>query len=254
MPRQTLLFVIASTILPTATSFEATCAFGVYAPGVVPLRVVLAERHEHEVRHRAVAVHLLELLDEAIRARVVAGARRLRAGGTLLDLRIAGRCSKRVLRTSATPRRLPMPKVFTFRPFCRASSQMYGVDCSWMPPPVSSAAVPRVAERPGALRELGRVGRRRPGLAVLRDFAAAVEVVEQHELLGERVLVRRDVAAEERQARIAVALLQIAEHLIVGAVLFHDEEDVLDRRRLADLRRNHRVARRRPSVSSSVSR
>ena len=26
---QTLLFVIASTILPTATSFDATCAFGV---------------------------------------------------------------------------------------------------------------------------------------------------------------------------------------------------------------------------------
>ena len=100
-------------------------------------------------------------------------------------------------------------------------------------------AVLRVAQRPRALGELGRVGRRRPGLAVLRDFAAAIQVVEQHELLGQRVLVRRDVAAEERQARVAVALLQVAEHLIVGAVLFHDEEHVLDRRALADLGGNH---------------
>ncbi len=100
-------------------------------------------------------------------------------------------------------------------------------------------AVSRVAQRPRALREIGRVGRRRPGLAVLRHFAAAIQVVEQHELLGQRVLVRRDVAAEQRQARIAVALLEIAEHLIVGAVLFHDEQDVLDRR-----------AARRPSWES----
>ena len=102
----------------------------------------------------------------------------------------------------------------------------------------------RVAQGPRALREVGRVGRRRPGLAILRHFAAAVEVVEQDELLGQRVLVRRDVAAEQRQARIAVALLQIAEHLIVGAVLFHDEEHVLDRRACADRRRNHGVRRR----------
>jgi hypothetical protein len=57
------------------------------------------------------------------------------------------------------------------------------------------------------------------------------------------MLVRRDVAAEQRQAGIAVALFEIAKHLIVGAVLFHDEEDVGDRRALADFRRNHRRRR-----------
>src|SRR5262249_56120518 len=33
----TRLFVTASTILPTAASLDATCDFGAYAPGAVPL-------------------------------------------------------------------------------------------------------------------------------------------------------------------------------------------------------------------------
>src|SRR5262249_14663077 len=93
-------------------------------------------------------------------------------------------------------------------------------------------AVLRITERPCTLSEFGRVGRGRPGLTVLRYFTAAIQVVEQHELLGQRVLVRRDIPPEERQGRIAVPLFQIAVHLVVSAVLFHDEQDVLYRRSL----------------------
>ena len=45
-------------------------------------------------------------------------------------------------------------------------------------------------------------------------------------------MIRRNALAEDRQRRVAAALRQIAEHLIVRAVLLHDVEDVLDRRRL----------------------
>ena len=58
--------------------------------------------------------------------------------------------------------------------------------------------------------------------------AGGIEVVEQHELLGQPVLVRRHVFAEHHQRRIAVALLHVAQHLIVGAVLLDDEDHVLD--------------------------
>ena len=40
------------------------------------LCVILADRHEHEVRHRAVPIHLLELLNETIGAGEVAQTRR----------------------------------------------------------------------------------------------------------------------------------------------------------------------------------
>ena len=49
----------------------------------------------------------------------------------------------------------------------------------------------------------------------------------------ERVRVRRDVATVHHERRIARALADVAEHLVVGAVLADDEDDVLDRRRLA---------------------
>ena len=54
-------------------------------------------------------------------------------------------------------------------------------------------------------------------------------MVEQREALRERVRVRRDVVAEQGQLRVAVAARVVAEDLVVGAVLAHDVEDVLDR-------------------------
>ena len=62
----------------------------------------------------------------------------------------------------------------------------------------------------------------------------AIGVVEQHELAHHLVLVRRDLLAEDAEVRVAVALLHIAEDLVVGAVLLDDVDDVLEDARLAD--------------------
>ena len=47
-------------------------------------------------------------------------------------------------------------------------------------------------------------------------------------------MVGGDVLAEDAERRVAVALGQIAEHLVVGAVLLDDIDDVLEDARLAD--------------------
>ena len=58
-------------------------------------------------------------------------------------------------------------------------------------------------------------------------------MIEQHELIRQRVRVGRHVPAVHDERRIARALADVAEHLIVGAVLADDEDHVLDRRRLS---------------------
>src|SRR5579872_1736311 len=45
------------------------------------------------------------------------------------------------------------------------------------------------------------------------------------------MVVWRDVATVHDELRITIALRHIAEHLVVGAVLFHNEKDVLDAER-----------------------
>ena len=81
-------------------------------------------------------------------------------------------------------------------------------------------------------------------MAVVADLGVDVEVVERCERRRERVGIRRHIFAEERQRRIAVRLRQVAEHLVVGAVLANDVEDVLDRRRA---RRRGAGSARRPA-------
>ncbi len=49
------------------------------------------------------------------------------------------------------------------------------------------------------------------------------------------MMVRRQLLREETELRFAVAFGHVAEHLIVGAVLLHNVDDVLDRRFVADL-------------------
>ena len=71
-------------------------------------------------------------------------------------------------------------------------------------------------------------GGRGPEVAVDRGLGVRVHVVEQREAPGERVGVRGDPVAEQRELGIAVAARVVAQHLVVGAVLAHDVEDVLD--------------------------
>ncbi|MEJ7654537.1 MAG: hypothetical protein WKH64_15020 [Chloroflexia bacterium] len=102
------------------------------------------------------------------------------------------------------------------------------------------AAVERVGadESAESLFEVVRdVRLRRPLVAVCGESAAHVRVVEERELPRELVVVRRDLAAEHRKARVALAAWLVPEKLIVRAVLLDDVEDVLDSGGIADLHR-----------------
>jgi len=68
-------------------------------------------------------------------------------------------------------------------------------------------------------------------MAIEADRAASVEIVEQHVLLGQGVVIRSDLTAVEDQLGVPIAFGDIAEDLVVGAVFLDDEEDVLDAER-----------------------
>ena len=61
-------------------------------------------------------------------------------------------------------------------------------------------------------------------MAVGRQRALVVEVVEDAEAIGQRVLVWRHLLAELASGRVAVALAEVAEDLVVGPVLLDDHE------------------------------
>ena len=67
---------------------------------------------------------------------------------------------------------------------------------------------------------------RAPGPTVAAGFAGVVEVVEQYEALRQGVLARCNVVAEQHETWIAIALRQVAQHLIVGAILLDDVDHV----------------------------
>ena len=65
-------------------------------------------------------------------------------------------------------------------------------------------------------------------MPVAGDFAAVVEVVENAKLPRQLVLVGRDVFAVHHQRRIAVRLADVAEELVVGAVLLDHVDHVMN--------------------------
>ena len=190
--------------------------------------VVLAQAHDDEPGQVAVLLELAELLEE--------DRRRCRCRGTALP-------------ALATPK---SGQMWPTRPGTRPSIR--NEPSGWLTrravlavaaigQAVAGAGVPEVARRgvgevavvvvvdaraarvgqgpvPGDV--VGVVRHRRPGVAVGRDVAVAVEVVEQDELLGQLVVVGRDLAAEHHQRRVAVAPGDVAEDLVVGPVLLDD--------------------------------
>ncbi len=94
---------------------------------------------------------------------------------------------------------------------------------------VLAAVVVPVAERPGFFHEIGRIGAHRPFMAVGADFGIHIEVVQEHKFARELMMVRRDAFGEETQTGSAVALWQVAQHLIVGPVLLDDVNAIFDR-------------------------
>ena len=116
-----------------------------------------------------------------------------------------------------------------------------------MPPfEVVAAAAVGVVGRPVLLDVV--VGHRggRPVVAVGAHLGVGVEVVEEHEPLGELMMVGRDVPAEEHERGIPVPCRQVAQDLVVGPVLLDDVDHVLDERRVPDPP-GDRVGRRVPS-------
>ena len=105
---------------------------------------------------------------------------------------------------------------------------------------VVGTATPGVVLRPVLDDVVGDGARRRPVVAVDRGLGVGVDVIEQREAPHEGVHVGREVLAEQGQIGVAVATRIVAEHLVVGAVLPHDVEDVLDRAAGSDRRPGRR--------------
>src|SRR6185436_18125509 len=65
-------------------------------------------------------------------------------------------------------------------------------------------------------------------MAVLRDLAVAIKIVENHRFAGKLMTIGRNVFSEQGQIRIAIAFSQVAEDLVKSAILANDVEHVLD--------------------------
>ena len=65
-------------------------------------------------------------------------------------------------------------------------------------------------------------------MPVRAHVAIDVEVIEEHKFACQLVMVGADVFLEETERRIALALSDIAQHLIVAAIFFDDIEHMLD--------------------------
>ena len=75
-------------------------------------------------------------------------------------------------------------------------------------------------------------------MAIGTDHSRAIRIVEEHEFARDFVLVGRDALAENAQRWIAIAFAHIAQHLVIGAVLFDDINDVLKQAGFADALRH----------------
>ncbi len=66
------------------------------------------------------------------------------------------------------------------------------------------------------------------------NAAAAISIIEQHELMNEFVLVGRDLLAKIAQSRVSHPFLHVTKNLIVGPVFLDNIYDVMDKARLSD--------------------
>src|SRR5438046_1453535 len=80
------------------------------------------------------------------------------------------------------------------------------------------------------LAVVGHVRGSGPDVPLRADLGISEEAVEEAEAPRQRVMVRGDGdVGEVDEAGVAVTLLHVAEHLIVGAILFDDVDHVLER-------------------------
>lgn len=75
---------------------------------------------------------------------------------------------------------------------------------------------------------IARIALSTPAMAERGLIGGSVEVIKQDEVFSELVMVGCDVATEVDQARIAVALFEVSEDPIVGAIFPDHIEDMPD--------------------------
>ena len=97
--------------------------------------------------------------------------------------------------------------------------------------------IPFTRITPAVVQWPHRIGRfvrlREPIVPVGRITARRKEVIDEHELLTERMRVWRDIATIHRQRGIACTFADITQHLIVSTIFLDDVNDVIDHTRLA---------------------
>ena len=72
-------------------------------------------------------------------------------------------------------------------------------------------------------------------------LAINVEIIQQHKLIDERMVVRCYIFAKDTKAAIAVPFGNVPEQLIVGSVFFNNVNTMLDRTGFSYLRGNRIV-------------
>ncbi len=65
-------------------------------------------------------------------------------------------------------------------------------------------------------------------MAITRDIATVVEIIEHSKLFREGVLVRSDVRSVHGNGRVAIAGAEIAKNLVERAVFLDDVNHVMD--------------------------
>src|SRR5437016_10603724 len=85
-----------------------------------------------------------------------------------------------------------------------------------------------VSERPHLFDEIRRVRGHAPFVPIRAHFAIDVKVVEQDELASDLMEVGRGLLGKKAKLGITIAFRHIAEHLIIGAILFDDIKAVFN--------------------------
>ena len=79
-----------------------------------------------------------------------------------------------------------------------------------------------VTQGPGFLDKIRGIGAHGPFMPIGADLTLYIKIIQEYELPSQLMVVRRDGLREQAQAGITVALLHIAKHLVVGAILLKD--------------------------------
>src|SRR2546426_610311 len=196
--------------------------------------VVVRKADDLQSRHLPFGFKALQLSDETIRAFLV-GKIEVEPAIPFVEMTLERadarfariiRCSAIVDEFAVTPithtgRPRPVPQI----PLSRTRHE----EIAFAGIRIFAVLVVAVAHGPGLLDEIGGIGAHGPLVAVGADFTLDVKVVEQHKVARQLVVVGGDALVEQAKARVAVAFGQVAEDLVVGAVLFDDVNAILDR-------------------------